>query len=310
MELEIFQKHFYSEYNDITDLLNKLDKNESTNEQEQKLVMSNQYEAISNRIEILKKYFTENTLFIPNYEVRKAQEYLSKLNKLSQEKRDLIFPKKRFGFKSKQNMTTLESAIQKANTIENTAKNPLVQETLNSNLENTCSIKDLQGESNFIKYESEINGKDISIVNVKNCCIQLMGNPSVLHMSNVDSCTILCGPMTSTAFINSCINSKICIASHQLRIHETKNTQFYIHVGSRAIIENCSQVTFAPYAWKYPKFDAHFEMSKLKSNEINWTSIDDFNWLNQEQKSPNWNFLDEADRTKWSSDEAGELRID
>ena len=97
---------------------------------------------------------------------------------------------------------------------------------------------------------------------------------------------------------------------HQLRIHETTNTQFYIHVGSRAIIENTKKVSFAPYSWTFPNLDAYFSVSNFKPdlNNFNFTAIDDFNWLNQTQKSPNWTFLEEADRLKWTSDEAGQLK--
>ena len=136
------------------------------------------------------------------------------------------------------------------------------------------------------------------------------GSPSVVHIDSIDSCTVLCGPVVGSTFINKCTNSKLALVCHQLRIHETTNTQFYIHVGSRAIIENTQQVTFAPYSWTFPNIDSYFNLSNFKpdSNIFNFTAIDDFNWLNQTQKSPNWSFLEEANRLKWTSDETGQLK--
>ena len=40
MALESFQNHFYNEYNQITDLLTNLKKDDKLNEQEQKLNLS------------------------------------------------------------------------------------------------------------------------------------------------------------------------------------------------------------------------------------------------------------------------------
>ena len=93
MSLEVFLTHFYKEYNEINEQLNSLTKPDTDNDQEKKQKLSSLYESVSNRTEILQKYFTDNTPFIPQYEIRKAQEHLAKLKKLSQEKRDEIFPK-------------------------------------------------------------------------------------------------------------------------------------------------------------------------------------------------------------------------
>jgi tubulin-specific chaperone C len=309
---EAFLKHFYDEYNKINELLQTLNKDEASNlnEQEKKLNLSNKYESISTQTEILQKYFTENTAFIPIYEVRKAQEHLAKLNRLAQEKRDQLFPKKKFGFKSKQNMTTLEAAIK--NSDEVTSKQAQASlstpeiDNSNINVDSSCSIKDIDNQE-YISYEEKINGKDIAIVNVKNSTIQLHGNPSVLWIKDLENTLVLCGPITGSAFVNNCKNCKIIVACHQLRIHESHNTQFYINVGSRAIIENCKNVQFSEYSFSYPNIEKHFEMSGLSIKKSNWECVDDFNWLNQEQKSPNWKFLDNSEKLKWASSQSGQL---
>lgn len=307
MSLEKFLANFYKEYNDVTEEVNKLSKTDDN--QELKTKLATDYESISNRTEILQKYFTDNTPFIPNFEIRKAQEHLSKLKKLSQDKRDEIFPKKKFGFKSKQNITTLE------NTIQTTASNIVEKELLGNQLDvildsdNSCSIRDIDGVD-LIKLENEINGKDIGIVNVKNSCIQLMGNPSVVHATNIENSTILCGPVSGSGFFNNLKNVKLVIGCHQLRIHESFNAQFYVHLGSRAIIENCTNVQFSQYSWSYPSLAEHFIKSGLDPNQSNWTCIDDFNFLKQNQQSPNWSFLNEADRLKWISNDKNELKIE
>ncbi|RNA35437.1 tubulin-specific chaperone C [Brachionus plicatilis] len=305
MDVDLFQKQFYSEYKEIFEALSTLTKR--IQNQEEKVEISSDYGQLNSRIEILQKYFTENSSFIPLYQVRKAQEHVGQLSRLAQEVRDEIFPKKKFGFKSKQKMTTLESAIQKAET--QNVKEEKKSESLIFDNSNSCMIKSIRDQS-YTKLEDEVNGKDIAIVDCQNSVIQIMGNPSVVQMSNVDSCTILCGPLSGSAFVNNVKNSDIVISSHQLRIHDSTDTRFYIHVGSRAIIENCKQLKFAPYAWSYPKLATHFDQSKLSLKSIgdfNWTAVDDFYWLNQQKQSPNWSFMPEDERRKWNSDQNGNL---
>jgi tubulin-specific chaperone C len=307
MSLEGFLNQFYAEYDsivkDLTDLSNRNDKPSDEQKPQEKIDLAARYDLISQRSETLQKYFTENASFITQYESRKAQEQLNNLKRLAQEKRELLFPKKKFGFKSKQNMTSLADAIVvNAKTEAGLNKNATSEQIKSKlNIESTCTVKDMSNER-VCKKEDDVNGKDVALVNLKDAFIQLHGNPSVLHVSDVTNVTVLCGPISGSAFINNCKNSRIILACHQLRIHETHDTQFYMHVGSRAIIENCSNVRFAPYAWSYEDIDRHFKMSGLDFRQTNWTSIDDFNWLNQTQKSPNWSFLNETERSRWITD--------
>ena len=110
--LDTFLVQFYKEYNDLTEHVTSLKQVEDPVE---KVKLSNEYEKLQVQTTALQKFLTENTQFIPVYETRKAQEHLAKLAKLAQDKRDEIFPKKKFGFKSKQKMTTLEDTINTAN---------------------------------------------------------------------------------------------------------------------------------------------------------------------------------------------------
>ncbi len=110
--LDTFLVQFYKEYNDLTEHVTSLKQVEDPVE---KVKLSNEYEKLQVQTTALQKFLTENTQFIPVYETRKAQEHLTKLAKLAQDKRDEIFPKKKFGFKLKQKMTTLEDTINTAN---------------------------------------------------------------------------------------------------------------------------------------------------------------------------------------------------
>ncbi|KAI1887094.1 hypothetical protein AGOR_G00202580 [Albula goreensis] len=82
----------------------------------------------------------------------------------------------------------------------------------------------------------------------------------------------------------------------KLRTHNTTDTQVYLHVTSRAIIEDCTRLGFAPFNWSYPGIDADFEVSGLDKDRNNWNQVDDFNWLAVGTPSPNWSVIAEPER--------------
>lgn len=308
MSLETFLSNFYAENGKIQSSIESLSRVvETESESDRKTRLSLECEQISASLDKLQKYFNDNSSTIPLYEVRKAQESMAKLSKTYQERRDQVFPKKKFGFRSKQNMTNLETAL-----VDTIAKSDSAKSVESTSVADTiskcsCTIKDVKGEKNLVKLESEIKQQDVALVNIQDSVIQLRCNPSVVYLSNIRSSVILIGPVTGSAFISNCHDSKIVIACHQLRIHDSQQVDFYINVASRAIIENCNELHFAPYTWSYPELDKHAQLSSISFSNINWRLIDDFNWLSQTEKSPHWSFLDENKTLKWKTNEQNEL---
>ncbi|TRY72552.1 hypothetical protein TCAL_14117 [Tigriopus californicus] len=112
-------------------------------------------------------------------------------------------------------------------------------------------------------------------------------------MTNLVDCTILAGPVSTSAFIDNSRDCRFVLACQQLRTHSTTHSHFYIHVTSKAIIEDCSDLKFAPYALKYPGMAEDFERTGLDWSVNNWNRVDDFNWLASDQASPHWSVLAE-----------------
>ena len=46
----------------------------------------------------------------------------------------------------------------------------------------------------------------------------------------------------------------------QLRVHTTVDSVFYLHVTSKAIIEDSSRLQFTPYNLSYPELEGHFQV--------------------------------------------------
>merc|ERR1712062_600180 len=107
-------------------------------------------------------------------------------------------------------------------------------------------------------WNPELEKRDVSLINLKECHVKLYGAPGTVHISNCEKCTIVIGPVSGSVFVDKCQSCKISAGCQQLRVHHTSNTDFLLHVTSRAIIEDTSSVTFAPYNIDYPDQEEHF----------------------------------------------------
>lgn len=110
-------------------------------------------------------------------------------------------------------------------------------------------------------------------------------------------------------------------------MHDTNDTTFYLHVTGKAIIEGCKDMRFAPYTWQYPGQADDYAVGRIRLREIHssvntaygcdpgalphgpslqasglnkernsWNDVDDFHWLRNDEPSPNWAVLPEAER--------------
>ena len=67
-----------------------------------------------------------------------------------------------------------------------------------------------------------------------------------LTLHNIKNSLVIAGHVAGAAHITEVQNSIILVASRQVRIHQCKNVDVYLHSASRPIIEDCSNIRFAP----------------------------------------------------------------
>ena len=84
------------------------------------------------------------------------------------------------------------------------------------------------------------------------------------------------------------------LASHPIRIHQARATDFYLRVRSGPIIEDSSAVRFAPFRVFYEGIDEELRDSGLREETGTWANVDDFKWLRVVQ-SPNWCLIPEEE---------------
>lgn len=86
-----------------------------------------------------------------------------------------------------------------------------------------------------------------------NGCIVDMSAPTTegapfagLALKNITNSLIIAGHVAGPAHITAVEDSIIVVASRQVRMHDCKNTDIYLHCASRPIIEDCGNVRFSP----------------------------------------------------------------
>lgn len=283
-KLGFFETIFSEKQSYIESLINsspKLPKNE----------LPNHFNYISNEILTLQKYVSASTIFLRHYDLKKCQDILQELSTKSKDYEDELLPKKKFGFKNKAKQKTVNKSFNGNNKYDEVDSNPI-----SHLIENSCGFFHKQNETLRMS-NSDIFKKDVSVEHLENCTVIFKGSPSTLHLNHLKNCKVFSGPVSTSVFAENCVNSTLVIACQQLRLHSSNNVNIYLHVTSRAIMEDCKEIRIAPYNWHYRGIENDFESACLDISINNWRSIDDFNWLS-DKHSPNWRVIEEKDRVK------------
>jgi hypothetical protein len=96
-----------------------------------------------------------------------------------------------------------------------------------------------------------------SLTNLNRCIVDMTiptktGAPFAgLTLKNIKHSLIIAGHVAGPAHITGVENSIIVVSARQVRMHDCKNVQVYLHCTSHPIIEDCSQVAFAPLPTHY-----------------------------------------------------------
>jgi len=258
---------------------------------------SRQYlDDLVNDVQNMQVFLNESSMFLASFQVKKAQEHINELNNAVQDKINKIQPKKKFGFgkkkagdkPNKENKKTSDAVDS-----ENGKKTNVLDAILTE--QQFFGFKDKKGEKLFMA-ASEMYNRQLNIQDLTDCTVIALGNPGTLQVASLQNCTVVVGPTFRSAFVKDCNNCQFVIACQQLRIHNTTDTDFYLHVTGAGIIENCQRVGFAPYNLTYPELENDYTKVALDRNTNYWDNIDDFHWLNENEKSPNWHIIKEEDR--------------
>ncbi|XP_015117573.1 tubulin-specific chaperone C [Diachasma alloeum] len=265
------------------------------------------FDKASKEILTLKNYLSQSKIFLKVYDIRRAQETLQHLENEASELEMKLLPKKKFGFKNRR--VIKKPSDTKTIDVTDGLKDMTLSEGMGNGT--TRQNNDLIGkfsdsastvtgktDERLILDAENVNKNDVLLSDLTRCTVVIYGAPSTVHMVNIKQCTVLIGPVSSSVFAHSCTQSTFAFACQQLRLHSSTDLSIYLHVTSRAIIEDCTKIRVAPYNWSYEDQESHFKLAGLDVKVNNWDSVDDFNWLSYEKQSPNWGVIKSEQRVK------------
>ncbi|XP_060610340.2 tubulin-specific chaperone C [Anolis sagrei] len=246
------------------------------------------------RVQALQRSLTDSVRFLAPYEVRRAQAALAGLQGALSERRLQLQPQKRFAFKKGLKKESAAKPPPERKQDPEKEVPPSVAAFLPG-----CGFSD--AEDKLLEMgASELLQQDVILSGLSRCRVRLRGNPNTLLVRHCQDCTVLCGPVSTSARVDGCGGCTVALACQQLRTNRTTDTSFYLHVTSRAMLEECGGIRFAPYSWSYEGLEADFETSGLDRSRNHWSQVDDFDWLAKNEASPNWSIIPKKDRvTDW-----------
>ncbi|XP_050172700.1 tubulin-specific chaperone C [Myiozetetes cayanensis] len=264
------------------------------------LLAAGALEEAAARLQALQKLLTGSVRFLASYEVRQGQEAVARLQGDLAARRQQLQPKKKFAFRALKKEAAPGSAPRPAEPVPPApaAPGPGLAEG-ESGGEPLCGFSGAE-DAELELGPAELRQRDVLLSELRGCRVRLRGNPNTLRVRDCRGCTVLCGPVSTSVMVDGCRDCLLALACQQLRTHRTRDCRFYVQVTSRAVIEGCSEVSFAPYYWSYPGIEGDFESSGLDRDSNNWNLVDDFDWLATDKPSPNWSLIPEQERiTCW-----------
>ncbi|XP_033231761.1 tubulin-specific chaperone C [Belonocnema kinseyi] len=294
-----FKETFYSSCSKVKDMLNTVSSAPIS-------TLPSIFDKVNKEILTLKNYLHQSKMFLKVYDIRKAQENLQMLESDALELETKLLPKKKFGFK---NRRVVKKPSDNTHDVTDGLKDLKISEGIvNGSGNQNKKLSSKHGDSacmllgkvdeRLVLDAENVNKNDVLLSDLTRCTVRIYGAPSTLHMVNLKQCTILVGPISSSVFAHDCSDCTFAFACQQLRLHSSSNCTIYLHVTSRAIIEDCTKIRVAPYNWSYEDQLSHFNLAGLDPKINNWNCVDDFNWLSSEKSSPNWSVLEPESRLK------------
>lgn len=249
-------------------------------------------EKVSASIADLDRLVAENSYFLPSYEVRSSLKAISELKEALDSANSELMPRKKFSFRNKASKKDTGVLVKEMEEIK----------VLDVEKSNLAGVRDSPGFRNkegavLVKRfrVSEEGEGDFSLSDLNSCDVYLKGQIRALFVHRLRNCRIFAGPVQGSILIEDVSGCLFMLASHQIRIHQARATDFYLRVRSRPIIEDSSGVRFAPYQLFYEGIDEELRDSGLGEETGNWANVDDFKWLRAVQ-SPNWCLIPEEER--------------
>eukprot|EP00762_Andalucia_godoyi_P006855 ANDGO_00939.mRNA.1 Tubulin-folding cofactor C len=257
------------------------------------------FKAYTSTLQELQAQLNAHARFLPAYELRRGQEQITELSsRVAKLRKETGAPKKKFSLLGARVKTgpppapaasLAENGSAKRKDLELMAEGASIQK-----IEDLVALE-AEGPRPCHTFSEGFLGKTVSIAKCRGVRIEIPVSVGAVTVSECDDCEIVMGPVDSSLFVDKCHSCIIVIACHQARIHSSSKCSLYLHCGSNPIIEDCSEMGFAPYAAQYSLLEEQMKACGFSKDRNRWDMVDDFKWLMSE-RSPHWFVIPEPCR--------------
>lgn len=189
----------------------------------------------------LREYFTQVSFGLSTYNQWNFKKKISNLENLIQDLGKKI-PRTKFRFKRrKKKLDEIDEKTRLAKEKKEAEKHQEIVDSMKG-------IDDRKNENFSISEEETKQAGNFKLVNLENCKVDFKGNLNLLFMKNLKNCEISTCPVSNSIMIHEANNCTLNIVGHQIRIHDSFDTNFFVFTTSRLIIEGCKRVKFGEWA--------------------------------------------------------------
>ncbi len=198
----------------------------------------------SEALQSLTLFVSENAPSLPSYELRKAHGEIEKLKtKLLQIEEST---RRQGKFKFTRTNKEKHQIVLQNKPITTTDQEKFHWSAASSAEGLLPTLSNIKSETIIIDSQQS-SSKDVWLDNLEKSTVIVKGIPSAIHMTNLRECKIIGGPVLTSVFLEGCHQSIFVLGCQQMRIHRSQECDFYLHICSRVIVEDCSSCRFAPY---------------------------------------------------------------
>jgi hypothetical protein len=265
--------------------------------------LRDRFEELKFEVHQMQKEAARASIFLANYDQRQTALIVATLTREIEAKEITMMPRQKFSFSARRQRKLLaehESRGDKTSIFDSatTKEEPKTKQAevyvpdfgfrFDGKENETLRIDpgQLSGEDG--------KAKDGCLSNLKNCTVLIRDVTSAIRVDKLEDCRIYCGPIAGSVHLQYCKRCVFVIACRQTRIHDSYDCDYYLHVASNPIFEDCSRLRFGQYALAYPELPAQMIVAGLAGVKNQWDQVDDFKWLRQQQ-SPNWRRVEQGE---------------
>ncbi|KAH8112334.1 tubulin binding cofactor C-domain-containing protein [Phellopilus nigrolimitatus] len=286
-------QEFYSRFQaSRADITARLDTVPPTNDELVKLLAAD--------IQRVRRELNDATPDLPTYDRGSCEKQLQELETRLEALRVKAAPKGKFAFRRKAAAPTTSTSTTFAARKPDQPEEPApVSQTPNLALASTsyqyltpASFSLPTYSSSSSESKAERRNTDFTLASLDHCVVNLLPvkqgehdlDITAVHIHDVKDSLVLLGRVRGSVLAHNLERCTVVVACHQLRVHSSRSTRFYLHVASHAIIEDCANLAFTGYPIAFPL------PPDVRAQPSTHHAVQDFSHL-KSTPSPHWTVL-------------------